>query len=189
MYLEFFGFDSYPFTLSPDPDFLYLSDAHKQAKSYMDYTLFKRDSFVVITGDIGSGKTTLIENMLTSATDDLIIARIHQTQLDEMEVLQAIAEAFDIFDARLKKITLLKKIKEFMLDQHVNGKHCLLVFDEAQNLSKKALEEIRLLADIEHERQKIVNVLLVGQNQLNDLIDSKDMEQLLTTYSITVPPR
>lgn len=179
MYLEFFGFSDYPFTLSPDPDFLYLSEAHKQAKSYMDYTLYKRDSFVVITGEIGSGKTTLIENMLALANDELVIARIHQTQLDEIEVLQAIAEAYNILDSRLKKITLLKKIREFMLKQHLDGKHCLLVFDEAQNLSKKALEEIRLLADIEHERQKIVNVLLVGQNQLNKLIDSPDMEQLL----------
>lgn len=179
MYLEFFGFNHTPFALSPDPDFLYLSASHKQAKSYMDYCLYKRDSLVVITGEIGSGKTTLIENMLAHAEDDLVIARIHQTQLDEMEVLQAIAQAFGIHDARLKKISLLEKIKNFMIKQSDAGKHCLLVIDEAQNLSIKALEEIRLLADIDHNKSKVANVLLVGQNQLNTLIDAKGMEQLV----------
>lgn len=179
MYLEFFGFDHPPFALSPDPDFLYLSDAHKQAKSYMDYSAYKRDSLVVITGEIGSGKTTLIENMLVHSNEELIIAKIHQTQLNELEVLQAIAEAFGILDNRLKKVSLLNKLKEFMIEQNEAGKHCLIIFDEAQNLSKKALEEVRLLADIENNKSKVTNVLLVGQNQLNRLIDSPDMEQLV----------
>ncbi len=178
MYLKYFGFNDYPFTLSPNPEFLYLSDGHKHAKSYMDFTLYKRDSFVVITGEIGSGKTTLIENMLAQTTDKLVIARIHQTQLDEIEVLQAIAEEFGIFDPRNKKVTLLKKIKAFMLEQHLAGKHCIIVFDEAQNLSLSALEEIRLLSDIEYKYNKVVNILLVGQSQLNELIEDPDMEQL-----------
>lgn len=179
MYLEHFKLKDFPFRLTPDPHYLFMSQSHARAKAYMDYSLWKRDSFIVITGEIGSGKTTLIEDLLAHADSNVTIARIHQTQLNEQEFLQAVLAEFGDKRFNAGKVELLDTIKTFLIRQHSKKKHSLIIVDEAQNLTPKVLEELRLLSDLETHKEKRVNVLLVGQPQLNDILDSPGLEQLV----------
>ncbi|MBI5462561.1 MAG: AAA family ATPase [Gammaproteobacteria bacterium] len=182
MYLNFFGLNEQPFQLTPDSHFLYLSDSHMRAKAYMDYTVWKRDGFVVITGEVGAGKTTLIHKLLGEVQDDVKLIRIFQTQLNEMEFLQAMLVELGFDPSKLKdsgKVELINLLNTYLLESYQCGKHVVLIVDEAQNLSPKVLEEIRLLSGLEPDKEKILNVILVGQPELNDTLSRPDMEQLV----------
>ena len=178
MYLDFFELEKYPFQLKPDPAFLYLSKAHARAKAYMEYTIWNQDGFLVITGEIGSGKTTLIKELLSGLDDSIVVATIHQTQLDEIEFLQAFLGNFDIEAWDARKPELLSLLKKFLTQQKDLGKRVLLIVDEAQHLSKKALEEIRLLAGMEIDGEEVLSFILVGHPELMDSINAPEMEQL-----------
>lgn len=179
MYLEHFGLKEYPFRVTPDSRYLYLGKAHSRAMAYMEYTVWNRDSFVVITGEIGSGKTTLIQKLLGGLDERIVVARIYQTQLDEIEFLQAFLVDLGLDPFNDSKVRMLGKLNEFFLDQYAAGRRIVLVVDEAQNLSRRVLEEIRLLSGLETSQEKILNVILVGQPELNDLLNSPGMEQLV----------
>ncbi len=178
MYLDFFKFDQYPFQLKPDPAFLYMSKAHARAMAYMEYTIWNRDGFLVIAGEIGSGKTTLIKELVSNLDDSVVVANIHQTQLDETEFLQVFLASFGIEAWDAKKPQLLWLVKQFLTAQKELGKQVLLIVDEAQHLSKTALEEIRLLAAVEIDGEEILSIILVGHPELMNTIDAPDMEQL-----------
>lgn len=182
MYLDFFGLTQQPFQLTPDSEFLYLSGSHMRAKAYMDYTVWKRDGFVVITGEIGAGKTTLIHKLLSEVEGDVKLVRIFQTQLNEIEFLQSMLVELGFDTANLKdkgKVELLSLLNDYLLQSYAEGKHVVLIVDEAQNLSPKVLEEIRMLSGLEPDKEKILNVILVGQPELNDTLSRPDMEQLV----------
>ena len=182
MYLNFFGLNEQPFQLTPDSQYLYLSGGHMRAKAYMDYTVWKRDGFVVITGEIGAGKTTLIHKLLSEVEGDVKIVRIFQTQLDEIEFLQAMLVELGYEPSNLKgngKVELLSLLNDYLLQSYSEGKHIVLIVDEAQNLSPKVLEEIRMLSGLEPDKEKILNIILVGQPELNDTLSRPDMEQLV----------
>lgn len=182
MYLNFFGLTEQPFQLTPDSQYLYLSGSHMRAKAYMDYTVWKRDGFVVITGEIGAGKTTLIHKLLSEVEGDVKIVRIFQTQLNEIEFLQAMLVELGFDPGNLKengKVELLSLLNDYLLQSYSEGKHVVLIVDEAQNLSPKVLEEIRMLSGLEPDKEKILNVILVGQPELNDTLSRPDMEQLV----------
>ena len=137
MYIDHFGLKDYPFRITPDTDYLYMSAAHSRAKAYMDYAIFNREGFVVITGEIGSGKTTLIKKLLSEIDDSILVAEIFQTQLDEVELLQAILVEFGLNPFGAKKVELLSMVNQFLVDSYLSGKQVLLIIDDAQNLSKK----------------------------------------------------
>lgn len=182
MYLNFFGLNEQPFQLTPDSQYLYLSGSHMRAKAYMDYTVWKRDGFVVITGEIGAGKTTLIHKLLSEVEADVKLVRIFQTQLNEIEFIQAMLVELGFDSANLKghgKVELLSLLNDYLLESYSIGKHVVLIVDEAQNLSPKVLEEIRMLSGLEPDKEKILNVILVGQPELNDTLSRPDMEQLV----------
>ena len=164
MYLEYFGLQEQPFRLTPDSRFLYLSEVHAQAKAYMEYTIWNRDSFVIITGEIGSGKTTLIQKVLEELDDNVIVAKIHQTQLAEVQFLQALLAEFGIEAYKARKVQLLNILNNFLEEQNRKGRRIVLVVDEAQNLSPRVLEEIRLLSGLETDREASLNVILCGQD-------------------------
>ena len=184
MYMEYFGLNDYPFRITPDTDYLYMSSAHSRAKAYMEYAIFNREGFVVITGEIGSGKTTLIKKILSELDDKVIVAKIFQTQLDEVELLQSILVEFGINPFSAKKVELLSMLNTFIVNSYLDGKQVLLIIDDAQNLSKRVLEEITMLSSVETQKEKILHVILVGQPELNKKLEANDMEQLLQRVSL-----
>ena len=178
MYLELFKLHELPFRLTPDPAFLYLSKHHARAKAYMESTIWFTDGFVVITGEIGSGKTTLIETFLKELEKDVVVAQINQTQVSAIEFLQSVLVQFGFQPFRMKKAELLATLNEFLVEQYANGRRVLLIVDEAQNLSNKVLEEIRLLSGVETTKEKVLRIILAGQPELNEKLNSSMLIQL-----------
>lgn len=178
MYLELFKLQELPFRLTPDPAFLYLSKHHARAKAYMESTIWFTDGFVVITGEIGSGKTTLIETFLKELEKDVVVAQINQTQVSAVEFLQTVLVQFGFQPFRMKKAELLATLNDFLVEQYANGRRVLLIVDEAQNLSNKVLEEIRMLSGIETTKEKVLRIILAGQPELNEKLNSPGLVQL-----------
>src|SRR6186713_2926496 len=160
MYLDNFKLRELPFRLSPDPQFLYLSRAHARAKAYMESTIWFTDGFVVVTGEIGSGKTTLIESFLRQLDSDVVIAQINQTQVNAVEFLQSVLVQFGFSPFKMKKAELIATLNSFLIEQYAAGRKVLLIIDEAQNLSLKVLEEIRMLSGIESTKEKAQRIRL-----------------------------
>jgi type II secretory pathway predicted ATPase ExeA len=178
MYLEPFKLKELPFRLSPDPQFLYLSKQHARAKAYMESTIWFTDGFVVITGEIGSGKTTLIESFLKEVPADVVVAQINQTQVTAMDFLQAVLAQFGFSPFKMRKAELITTLNNFLIEQYAAGRRVLLIVDEAQNLSMRVLEEIRLLSGVETTKEKVLRIILAGQPELNDKLDAPELEQL-----------
>jgi type II secretory pathway predicted ATPase ExeA len=179
MYLELFQLTELPFRLSPDPAFLYLSKQHARAKAYMEATIWFTDGFVVITGEIGSGKTTLIETFLRELEKDVVVAQIAQTQVSPIEFLQAVLVQFGFSPFKMRKAELLATLNQFLVEQYAAGRKVLLIVDEAQNLSNRVLEEIRLLSGVETTKEKVLRIILAGQPELNARLDSDELIQLV----------
>ncbi|NNF16506.1 MAG: AAA family ATPase [Gammaproteobacteria bacterium] len=177
MYLEYFGLKQQPFQLTPDAEFLYMSPQHSEAKAHLDYAVMNRDSCVVISGDIGCGKTTLINRFVAELDENIRVARIFQTQLTARQFLQSLLVQFGFKPFRKNKAELLDTIRTFLLEEHAKGRQVVLIIDEAQNLSLKVLEEIRLLTDIETEKSKTINVVLCGQPELEEKLQTAGLEQ------------
>ncbi len=178
MYLELFKLKELPFRLSPDPAFLYLSKNHARAKAYMESTIWFTDGFVIITGEIGAGKTTLIETFLKELEKDVIVAQVNQTQLSPTEFLQVILVQFGFQPFQMKKVELMSTLNNFLIEQYASGRRVLLIIDEAQNLSMKVLEEVRLLSGIETTKDKVMRIILAGQPELNEKLDMPELAQL-----------
>ena len=178
-YLEHFKLKEQPFRLTPDPDFLYWSKQHARAKAYMESTIWLADGFVVITGDIGSGKTTLLQSFLAELDDDVVYAVVSQTQLTPTQFLQSVLTEFGFKPFDKHKVELLDMINMFLIEQYSNGKKVVLIVDEAQNLTKKVLEEIRLLSGIETHKEKVLRIILAGQPELKDTLEARKLKQLV----------
>jgi general secretion pathway protein A len=178
MYLELFKLHELPFRLSPDPQFLYLSKQHARAKAYMESTIWFTDGFVVITGEIGAGKTTLIETFLRELQTDAVVAQINQTQLSPTAFLQTVLVQFGFSPFNMKKPEVLTTLNQFLVDQHIAGRKVLLIVDEAQNLSPRVLEEVRMLYGIETTKEKVLRIILAGQPELNEKLNSPELVQL-----------
>jgi len=178
MYLDLFKLKELPFRLSPDPQFLYLSKQHARAKAYMESTIWFTDGFVVITGEIGSGKTTLIESFLREIQTDVVVAQINQTQVSAVDFLQAVLVQFGFSPFRMKKAELIATLNNFLIEQYGAGRKVLLIVDEAQNLSLRVLEEIRLLSGVETTKEKVLRIILAGQPELNEKLDAPELIQL-----------
>jgi len=178
MYLDLFRLKELPFRLSPDPQFLYLSKHHARAKAYMESTIWFTDGFVVITGEIGSGKTTLIESFLRELDKDVVVAQINQTQISPLGFLQGLLVQFGFSPFKMNKAELLATVNHFLIEQYAAGRKVVLVIDEAQNLSNRVLEEVRLLSGVETTKDKTLRIILAGQPELNDKLDSPEMMQL-----------
>jgi len=178
MYLEPFKLKELPFRLSPDPQFLYLSKQHARAKAYMESTIWFTDGFVVITGEIGSGKTTLIESFLKEVPADVVVAQINQTQVSAIDFLQAVLVQFGFSPFKMRKGELISTLNHFLIEQYAAGRKVLLIVDEAQNLSMRVLEEIRMLSGVETTKEKVLRIILAGQPELNHKLDDPALEQL-----------
>jgi type II secretory pathway predicted ATPase ExeA len=178
MYLELFRLKELPFRLSPDPQFLYLSKHHARAKAYMESTVWFTDGFVVLTGEIGSGKTTLVETFLHELDKDVVVAQINQTQVSPIAFLQSVLVQFGFAPFKMRKAELLATLTQFLVEQYAAGRKVLLVVDEAQNLSNRVLEEIRMLSGVETTKDKTLRIILAGQPELLAKLNSPELVQL-----------
>ena len=178
-YLEHFKFTQPPFGLTPDPEFVYWSKQHARAKAFMESTIWLSDGFVVITGEIGSGKTTLLQSFLSELDDNVVYAVVSQTQLSPTQFLQAVLTEFGFKPFKKKKVELLDMLNMFLIEQYSTGKKVILIIDEAQNLSAKVLEEVRLLSGIETQKEKVMRIIFAGQPELKETLASPELKQLV----------
>jgi general secretion pathway protein A len=185
MYERYFQLRERPFALSPDPDYLYPSKVHQEALSYLRYGIEGHAGFVVITGEIGSGKTTMLQSLLGRLDRNTTVARIVNTMLDPRELLEAIMLDFGMDPTGLSKPVLLHRLGEFLVHQRQAGRLTLLVIDEAQNLSLPALEEIRMLSNLETEKSKLIQIILIGQPELRDTLAMPKLEQLRQRITVS----
>jgi general secretion pathway protein A len=178
MYLDHFNLSCRPFEETPDHRFLYLSPQHSRALANFEYALTTRDSFVVISGEIGMGKTTLLNQIFANMPNGISVARVAHTTLTPTELLHKLLAEFGIQTYKTNKVFLLKKLRQYFASEKEAGRQVAILVDEAQNLSVKALEELRMLSSMDLDLAGLVSVVLVGQPDLNDLLDSPRLEQL-----------
>jgi putative secretion ATPase (PEP-CTERM system associated) len=184
MYERFYQLRERPFALSPDPDYLYPSRVHREALSYLRYGIEGHAGFVVITGEIGSGKTTLLQTLLRGLDRETTVARLVNTMLAPHELLEAILIDFGLEPSDSKPM-MLRTLAEFLVQERAAGRLVLLVIDEAQNLSPSALEEVRMLSNLETEKSKLIQIVLVGQPNLRDALSTPELEQLRQRVTVS----
>ena len=179
MYEQFYGLTGKPFQLSPDPAFFYKSKGHSRAFAYLQYGLFQSEGFVVVTGDVGAGKTTLIRSLLGQVDSKKVVAaQLVSTQLDADDLLRAVATAFGLKAKAVEKSQLLLELEAFLVAVSTTGKRTLLIVDEAQNLNQRAVEELRMLSNFQLSNRGLLQTFLVGQPELRDTMRSPQMQQL-----------
>jgi putative secretion ATPase (PEP-CTERM system associated) len=179
MYAEFYGLTARPFQLTPDARFFFESTVHRQAMAYLVYGLHHAEGFIIITGEVGAGKTILVDNLLSTIDRaTFVAAKLVTTQLAGDDLLYMVAAGFGIAKEGLAKGSLLQRISDFALSQHRSGKRLLLIIDEAQNLSFEALEELRMLSNIILDRTMLLQSFLLGQPQFRTMLASPRLEQL-----------
>lgn len=178
MYESHFGFTGAPFSLNPDPGFYFSSRGHGHALSYLKFGVYQGEGFVVVTGEIGAGKTTLVRTLLSELESTKIVAaQIVSTQLEAGDLLRSVALAFGVTAKGLSKAELIATIEAFLTVLVTQGRRALLIVDEAQNLSREAVEELRMLSNFQLGNQTLLQSFLVGQPELRTLLTSKPMEQ------------
>lgn len=186
MYEAFYGLNSKPFQLSPDPNFYFGSKQHRRAKAYLDYGVLRNDGFIVITGEIGAGKTTLLRGLLDSLNrSQVVIGNLVTTQLDAEDTLRMVGAAFGVRVKDLPKSELLMTLEAFFVSQTSQGKRCLLIVDEAQNLSARAVEELRMLSNFQFSNQSLLQTFLVGQPEFRSILQRPEMEQFRQRVAAT----
>ncbi len=186
MYETFYGLREKPFDLHPDPEYLYMSQIHENAYTHLEYAIRENKGFVVVTGEIGSGKTTLINFLLTRIGQEMEVGLISNTSLSPEQFISVMCEEFEVPLSRSDrdKSKLISRFHEFLLDQFAKGKRVILIIDEAQNLSIETLEEIRLLSNIEAEKHHLMQTILVGQPELKTKLQAKNLEQFAQRVTV-----
>ncbi|PAX99357.1 AAA family ATPase [Pseudoalteromonas sp. HM-SA03] len=180
MYLRYFGLTEKPFSIAPNPEFLFLSERHKEALAHLTYGLGDAGGFVLLTGEVGTGKTTVTRSMLAQLPDSTKVAFILNPSLSELELLATICDEleidYDSNNATLKSLTDV--IKHRLLENHHSGGHTMLIIDEAQHLAPEVLEQLRLLTNLETDHKKLLQIVLVGQPELQHLLQRNELRQL-----------
>jgi putative secretion ATPase (PEP-CTERM system associated) len=179
MYESFYKLAGKPFQLNPDPSFYFASRGHKRAMSYLEYGLHQGEGFIVITGEIGAGKTTLVKNLFRRVDpNSFVAAQLVSTQLDADDTLRLIAAAFGLKHEDHSKAILLKRLEEHLLGVHRQGRRALLVVDEAQNLTPRAVEELRMLSNFQAGEKSLLQSFLLGQPEFRYTLQGEGMQQL-----------
>jgi len=184
MYEAFFKLRQKPFELIPDPDFIYLSRSHKKALTYLDYGIRERAGFILLTGEVGSGKTTIIRNLLNTRYENVVLAKVFNTRVNSDQLLAMINDDFGLNVSGKDKVSLIRDLNDFLLEQYAAGNHPMLIIDEAQNLASDLLEEIRMLSNLESSHGKLLQIILVGQPELRETLATSELLQLRQRISI-----
>jgi len=184
MYLSFYGLKESPFNITPDPNFFFLSRRHQEALSALIYGIKARKGFIEITGEVGSGKTTLCRCLLNALDSSVRTALILNPHLSDHQMLRTIVEDFGITPKGMNKKDLFDALNRFLLDELRLGNNVVLIIDEAQNLRPALLEQIRILSNLETDKEKLLQIVLVGQPELRALLAKPDLRQLRQRISI-----
>jgi len=184
MYEAFYGFREKPFSIIPDPGFLYFSPKHRMAFDLLEYGLMNQAGFNVITGEIGTGKTTLIRHLLGQMGPDVTVGLISNTHQSFGELLQWILFAFNLEYRGKEKVEMFHTFLDFLVQQYGQNKRAVLIVDEAQNMSAETLEELRMLSNVNADKDQVLQVILVGQAGLRDTLRRPDLEQFAQRIAV-----
>ena len=186
MYEAFYGLTSKPFQLNPDPNFYFASKQHRRAKAYLEYGVSRNEGFIVITGEIGAGKTMVLRSLIDSLNgSNVITGHLVTTQLGAEDTLRMVGAAFGFRVKDVPKSELLITLEAFLISQTSKGKRCLLIVDEAQNLTPRAVEELRMLSNFQFGNQALLQSFLVGQPEFREILQRPEMEQFRQRVSAT----
>jgi general secretion pathway protein A len=185
MYEQFYGFKKKPFQLLPNPDFLFRSKKHDIALTHLEYGIYDRAGFIVVTGEIGTGKTTLLNYLLRTLKSDLPIAFLSQTCLNPDEFLRVICQEFSLPHEGKSKSELMELFGSFLVEQYQKGRYVILILDEAQNLPLETLEEIRMLSNLDAGSEALLQIILVGQPGLRDKLRWEGLRQLTQRIEVS----
>lgn len=184
LYLDHFGLKKRPFSIVPDPEFLFWSDAHLWAYSMLEYGMMTRAPITLITGEIGSGKTTLVNHLIKTQDEDVTIGLISNAHGDRGELLRWVLMSLNLSaPAQDTYVDLFARFQQFMISEYAAGRRVVLIFDEAQNLSRESLEEVRMFTNINSNNDELLQIILVGQPELRDIVRQPDMVQFAQRIS------
>lgn len=179
MYEAYYGLEDLPFQLSPDHRFFYPSRGHKQAMAYLAYGLKLRDGFIVITGDVGTGKTTIVQHLLSQIDGDKFVSsNIVTSQLGSDDTLRMVAGTFGLASENRDKASILRDIEAFLVAQREQDKHVFLVVDEVQNMPFEAIEELRMLSNFQRDSRPLIQCILIGQPDFRDKLARPETDQI-----------
>jgi general secretion pathway protein A len=179
MYEKYFGLIEKPFQMQPDPDFIFWSSAHSLAYTMLEYGVINNAGFTVITGEIGCGKTTLLRFLLTQLDQNVTVGLLSNTQIKDGELMHWVMMSFGRRYDQPSSMAIFHDFQEYLIDEFANGRRALLIVDEAQNLSTETLEELRMLSNINSNKDQLLQIMLVGQPQLRDLLRSPKLKQFV----------
>ncbi len=185
MYNRFFGFNDRPFQLVPNPRYLFLSPGHETALAHLTYALEQGEGFAAVTGEAGTGKTTVCRSFLDGLGADVVAAYIFNPRLDAIQLLKAVNDEFEIPSDADNIKDLIDRLNAFLLEKKAEGKKAILLIDEAQNLDRDVLEQVRLLSNLETASEKLLQIILVGQPELGEMLDAYDLRQLAQRISLS----
>ncbi len=186
MYEAFYGLTAKPFQLNPDPSFYFASKQHRRAKAYLEYGVSRNEGFIVITGEIGAGKTMVLRSLIEGLNgSNVITGHLVTTQLGAEDTLRMVGAAFGFRVKDVPKSELLITLEAFLISQTSKGKRCLLIVDEAQNLTPRAVEELRMLSNFQFGNQALLQSFLVGQPEFRQILQQPEMEQFRQRVAAT----
>jgi general secretion pathway protein A len=184
MYESYYSLKEKPFKIFPDPGYLYMSQGHENAYTHLEYAIAENKGFVVITGEIGSGKTTLINYLLGKIEEDIKVGVITNTYVSPTKFLRMICQEFDLADENLDKSGMLHLLQGFLIRQFAERKRVVLIIDEAQNLTPKTMEEVRMLSTLEDEKNHLIQMILVGQPELKNELKRRELVQFAQRVTV-----
>ncbi|OGP22182.1 MAG: ATPase [Deltaproteobacteria bacterium GWA2_55_10] len=184
-YEKFFNLKAKPFELVPNPEFLYLSKTHRKAMTYLEYGITERAGFILLTGEVGSGKTTLIRDLIRKLDSTVVLSKVFNTRVNSDQLIAMINDDFGLPVAGKDKTALIKDLYDFLIEMYAKGRHPVLVIDEAQNLDRELLEEVRMLSNLETDSSKLLQIILVGQPELKRMLAQPELRQFRQRINIS----